>query len=221
VAEPRIKIAPSIASADQSRLRWAVEQAEEGGADLLHLDIEDGVFIPNLTFGPKTIHDLRPISEIPFDVHLEVQRPEDYLETVVTAGADIVTVQVEATRFPYRALQILRTLGVKAGLAFNAATPLDVASPILDAIDVIHLMTAEPNGASAQFIPSMLAKVQQARALIGKRSIELEVDGGVSFENAASLVKAGATILVAGRAIWGDQDPCGAIARLRTAASAG
>jgi ribulose-phosphate 3-epimerase len=110
-------------------------------------------------------------------------------------------------------------MGVKVGLAFNAATSLDVASPALDTLDVIHLMTAEPNGAGAYFMPSMLAKVRQARALIGERSIELEVDGGVSFENAASLVGAGATILVAGRAIWGDQDPSDAIERLREAAS--
>jgi ribulose-phosphate 3-epimerase len=219
VADAHIKIAPSIASADQSHLSWAVEQAEEGGADLLHFDLEDGVFIPNLTFGPKTIHDLRYTSELPFDVHLEVQRPEDYLEPVVAAGADIVTVQVEATRFPYRALQILRTMGVRAGLAFNAATSLDMANPVLDTLDVIHLMTAEPNGAGAHFMPSMLAKVRQARAMIGGRLIELEVDGGVSFENAPSLVEAGATILVIGRAIWGDQDPRMAIERLREAIS--
>jgi ribulose-phosphate 3-epimerase len=220
VAESSIKIAPSIASADQSRLGWAVEQATKGGADLLHFDLEDGVFIPNLTFGPTTIKHLRPLSNLPFDVHLEVERPEDYLEAVVEAGADVVTVQVEATRFPYRALTILRGLGARVGLAFNAATPLDVAAPVIDVLDVIHLMTAEPNGSGAAFIPAMIEKVKRAKELIGDYPVDIEVDGGVSPENVGELAKAGASILVAGRAIWGEPEPQQAIAALRQAASA-
>jgi ribulose-phosphate 3-epimerase len=215
VAEVKLKIAPSIASADQSRLGWAVEQANKGGADLIHFDIEDGVFIPNLTFGTKTIEHLRSNSDLPFDVHLEVQQPEDYLEAVVAAGADIVTVQVEATRFPYQALNTLRNLGVKAGLAFNAATMLDIARHVLDSLDVLHLMLAEPDGV---YMPALIEKVREANVLIGDRPIELEVDGGVSFENAALLAEAGATILVAGRAIWGTKEPESAIQRLREAA---
>lgn len=212
--ERPIKIAPSIASADQSHLSQAVAQAKEGGADLLHFDIEDGVFIPNLTFGPKTIEHLRSKSDLPFDVHLEVHRPEDYLEAVVAAGADIVTIQVESTRFPYQALNTLRSLGVKAGLAFNAETMLDIVRPALDSLDVIHLMMAEPDGV---YLPGLIQKVHEAKVLIGERPIELEVDGGVSFENAAVLVEAGATILVAGRAIWGTKEPLSAIQRLREA----
>ena len=211
-----MKIAPSIASADQSRLGWAIEQANKGGASLIHFDIEDGVFIPNLTFGPKTIEHLRSQSDLPFDVHLEVERPEDYLEDVVAAGADIVTVQVESTHFPYQAVNTLRNLGVKAGLAFNAATMLDIARPALDSLDVIHLMMAEPDGV---YIPDLIEKVREASVLIGDRPIELEVDGGVSLENAASLIDAGATILVAGRAIWGEKDPVQAISSLQVAAS--
>jgi ribulose-phosphate 3-epimerase len=211
-----VKIAPSIASADQSHLSQVVRQAEEGGADLLHFDIEDGVFIPNLTFGPKTIEHLRSKSDLPFDVHLEVHHPEDYLEAVVAAGADIVTVQVESTRFPYQALNILRNLGVRAGLAFNATTMLDIAQPALDTLDVIHLMMAEPDGV---YMPGLIEKVREADALIGDRPIEIQVDGGVSFENAALLVEAGATILVAGRAIWGTKEPVSAIQRLREAAA--
>jgi ribulose-phosphate 3-epimerase len=211
-----VKIAPSIASADQSHLSQVVRQAEEGGADLLHFDIEDGVFIPNLTFGPKTIEHLRSKSDLPFDVHLEVHHPEDYLEAVVAAGADIVTVQVESTRFPYQALNILRNLGVRAGLAFNATTILDIAQPALDSLDVIHLMMAEPDGV---YMPGLIEKVREADALIGDRPIEIQVDGGVSFENAALLVEAGATILVAGRAIWGTKEPVSAIQRLREAAA--
>jgi ribulose-phosphate 3-epimerase len=213
-----VKIAPSIASADQSRLGWAVEEAERGGADLIHLDIEDGVFIPNLTFGPTTIKHLRPLTSLPFDVHLEVDRPEAYLEEVVEAGANVVTVQVEATRYPYRALKILKNLGVKAGFAFVAATPVDILRPALDRLDIVHLMTAEPNGVGAEFIPGMLEKIRTVRSMIGDRSIEIEVDGGINHDNAHAVVQAGATILVAGRAIWGAESTAIGIQSLRQAA---
>jgi ribulose-phosphate 3-epimerase len=216
----KIRIAPSLASADQSRLGWAAETAERGGADLLHFDIEDGVFIPNLTFGPAVVRDVRRLTKLAFDVHLEVVDPERYLQPVVEAGANIVTIQVEATRFPYRALLLAKQLGVRAGLAFTAATSLDVLEPVLDELDVIHLMTAEPNGSGASFLPALLGKIRQARQRIGRRAIEIEVDGGISVENAARVVEAGATILVAGRAIWGVSDPAAAIGALRTAASA-
>lgn len=213
-----IKIAPSIASSDHSRLGWAVEQAEQAGADMLHFDIEDGVFIPNLTFGPTTVKHLRPLSSLPFDVHLEVIDPETHLKPVVDAGADIVTVQVEATRFPYRCIYLLQDLGVKAGLALNAATSPDVLEPILDELDVIHLMTAEPNGVTANFIPGMVEKVRRVRDLIAGRSIELEVDGGIQRENARLVVEAGATVLVAGRAIWGASSAEEGVRSLRMAA---
>jgi ribulose-phosphate 3-epimerase len=213
-----VKIAPSIASADQSRLGWAIQEAERSGADLIHLDIEDGVFIPNLTFGPTTIKHLRPLTSLPFDVHLEVDQPEVYLEQVVDAGADVVTVQVEALRYPYRALSILHSLGVKAGFAFVAATPVDVLIPVLDHIDIVHLMTAEPNGSGAAFIPGILEKIRSVKSMIGGRSIEIEVDGGINPENAGAVVEAGATILVAGRAVWGAANLTDGIQNLRKAA---
>ena len=216
----KIKIAPSLAAANQSRLGWAAQEAERGGADLLHFDLEDGVFIPNLTFGPATIRDLRPLTSLPFDVHLEVVDPESYLQAVVEAGANGVTLQVEATRYPYRVLHMAKSLGVKAGLAFAAATPLDVVGPVLDELDVIHLMTAEPNGSGAHFLPALLAKIREARQRIGQRPIEIEVDGGISVENAGRVVEAGATILVAGRAIWDTSDPVSAMEALRAAACA-
>ncbi len=212
-----VKIAPSIASADQANLRKAVEDADEGGADLIHFAIEDGVFIPNLSFGPMTIRNLRSFSSLPFDVHLQVSNPEQYLEHVIEAGADIVTLQVESTHFPYRAIYVLRQLGVKAGLAFTAASPLDMLPPILDHLDVVHLMTAEPNGSADHFIEGLLGKIQSARALIGSRNIEIEVDGGIGFQNAAEVVRAGASILVAGRAVWNEPDPRVAIVKLRLA----
>lgn len=216
-----IKIAPSIASADQSNLAQAVELVESAGADWLHFDIEDGVFIPNLSFGPKTIRDLRAHTSLPFDVHLEVDQPESLLRQVVEAGANIVTVQYESTRFPYRAISILKGMGVKAGLAFNAATAVEAIQPVLDELDVVLLMMAEPEGAGADFMPGLLGKIEQVRDACAGRAIEVEVDGGIHPGNAGRCVLAGATVLVAGRAIWGEREPAQAIARLRACALAG
>lgn len=213
-----IQIAPSIASADLACLSDSIVRAERSGADLIHLDVEDGVFIPSLTFGPTTIDALRPCSKLPFDVHLQVDNPERYLLQTVEAGADIITVHVEASAYPYRLLNMVRDLGARVGAAFLAATPLDLLPPVLDVVDVIHIMTAEPNGNFAHYLPGLEAKVEKARTLIGNRSIEIEVDGGVGPENAGALAAAGATILVAGRAIWGSPDPAQAIGRLRRAA---
>jgi ribulose-phosphate 3-epimerase len=213
-----VKIAPSIASADQSRLGWAVQEAEHAGADVIHLDVEDGVFIPNMTFGPTTIRHLRPLTDLPFDVHLEVVDPEAYLDEVVQAGADVVTDQVEATRYPFRVLYLLKELGVKAGLAYAAATPLGNLDAVLDTLDVIHIMTAEPNGSVAHFIPGVVPKIRQAADLVAGRPIEIEVDGGINQDNARMVVEAGATVLVAGRAIWGAPTAEEGIRGLRSAA---
>jgi ribulose-phosphate 3-epimerase len=214
-----IRIAPSIASADQSNLAWAVQTADQAGADLIHFDIEDGVFIPNLTFGTKTVRQLRRFSEKPFDVHLQVEDPERYFKPMISAGADVITFQVEATRFPYRAIYMLNEARVECGLALNAATRPDVIAPVLENINVVHLMTAEPDGAHADFIPGILAKIQKVRELIGPRAIEIEVDGGIKPENVGEIVAAGATILVAGRAIWGASSVEEGIAALSKAAS--
>lgn len=212
-----IKIATSLAAADLSRLGWAVQEAERGGADLIHLDLEDGVFYPNLTFGPATICALRPYTRLPFDVHLEVANPEQYLPDLVQAGADVITFQVEATHFPYRLLYRIKRLGVKAGLALTAATPLDLLRPVLDDLDIIQLMATEPDGDAAAFIHGVLDKVRRAREMIAERSIEIEVDGDIRPENARSVVAAGATILVAGRAIWREADAATGIRKLREA----
>jgi ribulose-phosphate 3-epimerase len=216
-----IKIAPSIASANQSNLSKAIELAEAGGADLLHFDLEDGVFIPNLSFGPGTIRDLRPLCRLPFDVHLEVHAPEAYLEEVVEAGADIVTFQFESTRFPYRALGLLKKMGVRSGLAFNAATPVEGILPVLDELDVVHIMTAEPAGAGADFMVGMLEKIERARELCADLPIDIEVDGGINTMNIGRAAHAGATVFVAGRAIWSAGNPALAISELRAAARAG
>jgi ribulose-phosphate 3-epimerase len=147
-----------------------------------------------------------------------VDRPEEYLQSVVEAGADSVTVHFEASRYPYRLLTMLKDMGVKAGLAFNAATPVEGIIPALDALDLVHLMTAEPAGAGSEFMPEMLAKIAKAHDLCAGRSIEIEVDGGINSRNIAPAAKAGATIFVVGRAVWDASNPVQAISELRATA---
>jgi ribulose-phosphate 3-epimerase len=211
----RITIAPSIAAADQSRLGWAVKVAARAGADLIHLDIEDGVFIPNITFGPAMVRALRPYTDLPFDVHVELAHPEPYLEELAIAGASILTVHAEACPYLHRTVRLIRSLGLTAGVAFNAATPLDALYSVLDEIEVIHLMTADPDCAGVRFIPAMLDKVRQAARMVGDRQIAIEVDGGINRENARQVVQAGATVLVVGRSVWSYGSPTHAIAELR------
>jgi ribulose-phosphate 3-epimerase len=214
----RIKIAPSIAAADQSRLGCAVRSAARAGADLIHLDIEDGVFIPNITFGPAMVRALRPHTDLPFDVHVELAHPEPYLEDLAIAGANQLTVHVEACPYLHRTVRAICSLGLTAGVAFNAVTPLDALHSVLDEIAVIHLMTADPDVGGARFIPALLEKVQQAARMIGDRPIAIEVDGGINQENARQVVRAGASILVVGRAMWAANSPTRALAKLRALA---
>jgi ribulose-phosphate 3-epimerase len=213
-----IKISPSIASADQSDLRRAIEIAERGGADFMHLDIEDGVFIPNLTFGPKTVRDLRPWTHTPFDVHLQVADPGAYLMDVVKAGANRICFQLEASDAPNHLLGEIKANHIQAGLALLAGTPLDLFEAAIDRIDFVHLMTNDPASGSDELIPEIVDKIRRARTLIGDRPIEIEVDGGINIENAAIVVAAGARVLVAGRAIWDPPAPAEAIEKLRAAA---
>jgi ribulose-phosphate 3-epimerase len=203
----RILLAPSIASADQSNLLQVVELAETGGADLLHFDLEDGVFLPNITFGPKTVRSLRSRSDLPFDVHVELADPEAFLPEIVEAGADVITVHSEACPYPHRTLKLVQSFGVKVGIAYNAGTPIDSLPFILDQIDVVHLMTSDPDMNESTFMPSTIDKIKKARDLIGTREIQIEVDGGINLENARQLFEAGASILVVGRAIWQSDDP--------------
>lgn len=212
-----IKISPSIAAADQSDLRWALKSAEDGGADLIHLDIEDGIFIPNLTFGPKTVTDLRPLTQLPFDVHLQVMNPEAYADQIVQAGADQVSFQVEATEAPYELLAYLKGHNIQVGLAFLVKTPLDLLEPLIDRVDFVHLMTNDPNTGSDEFIPKIMDKITEAREMIRDHTVKIEVDGGINSGNVMAVVQAGANVLVAGRAIWNSTDPAKAVANLRSA----
>ena len=216
-----IKIAPSILSADFSRLGEEVRRAEEAGADIIHLDIMDGHFVPNLTFGPIIVKAIRDYTKLPFYVHLMVERPEDYIESVIEAGGDLVIVHVEACIHLQKILSMIRDLGARSGVALNPATPLTTIEYVLDDLDLILIMSVNPGFGGQEFIPSVLPKIKRARRRVVKRGLEMEiaVDGGVNVETAPKIVEAGADVLVAGTAVFGKPDLKKAIQDLREAAS--
>jgi len=215
-----IKIAPSILSADFSRLGDEVRRAEEAGADIIHLDIMDGHFVPNLTFGPIIVKAIRNHTKLPFHVHLMVEKPEDYIERVVEAGGDLVIVHVEACTHLQRVLSMIRDLGAGSGVALNPATPLTTIEYVLDDLDLILIMSVNPGFGGQDFIPSVLPKIRRARRRVMRRGLEIEiaVDGGVNVETAPKIVEAGADVLVAGTAVFGKPDLKKAIQELREAA---
>ncbi len=217
---PSIKIAPSILSADFSKLGDEVRRAEEAGADIIHLDIMDGHFVPNLTFGPIIVKAIRSYTKLPFYVHLMVEKPEDYIESVIEAGGDLVIVHVEACTHLQRVLSMIRDLGARSGVALNPATPLTTIEYVLDDLDLILIMSVNPGFGGQDFIPSVLPKIKRARRRVMKRGLEIEiaVDGGVNVETAPKIVEAGADVLVAGTAVFGKPDLKKAIQELREAA---
>ena len=200
-----IKIAPSILSADFSRLAEQIEQIEKGGADIVHLDVMDGHFVPNITFGPPVIKKLRNITKLPFDVHLMIEKPERYIEEFAKAGADIITVHQEASTHLHRTIQQIKACGVKAGVALNPSTSLDTIKYILNDVDMVLIMTVNPGFGGQSFIEQMGEKIFNLRKLIDGigLNIDIEVDGGVKLDNIKEVIRYGATIAVAGSAIFG------------------
>ncbi len=199
-----LKIAPSILAADFGRLADEVAAVEAGGADWIHIDVMDGHFVPNITVGPLIVKAIRRVTKLPLDVHLMITNPDDYLSEFRDAGADILTVHRETCPHLHRTVQAIKDLGAKAGVALNPATDLGSLDEILPDLDLLLIMSVNPGFGGQSFIPSVMAKIQKARDLIDDNSlqIELEVDGGISPDNAAAVVHAGATILVAGSAIF-------------------
>ena len=214
-----IKIAPSILSADFGRLGEEIAAVEQAGADLIHVDVMDGRFVPNITIGPAVVEAARRATELPLDVHLMIVEPERHLEAFARAGADFLVVHAEASVHLHRTLQMIRDLGVKAGVSFNPATPTGSLEPVIDLVDMVLIMSVNPGFGGQKFIPAALPKITAVRELVraSGREILVEVDGGVGPTTAGDVKRAGADVLVAGSAVYGTDDYGAAIRAIREA----
>lgn len=202
------KISPSILSANFGSLKEEILKLEKGGADYIHLDVMDGIYVPNITFGVPVIKKLRDITEIPFDVHLMIDKPERYIKDFVEAGADIITVHQESTIHLHRTIEEIKSYGIKAGVALNPSTPLENIEYVLDDIDMVLIMTVNPGFGGQKFISSMERKIRSLRAIIDERKLDIliEVDGGIKLDNAKEVIDYGVDILVVGSGIFGAED---------------
>ena len=217
-----VQIAPSLLSADFAALGEAIAKAERGGADLIHVDVMDGHFVPNITMGPPVVKSLKRVSRLPLDVHLMIEQPDRFIEAFVAAGAASVTVHVEAVVHLHRTVQFIKSLGAKAGVALNPATPVTALEQIAGDLDYVLVMTVNPGFGGQTFIPRSESKVRAVRALLDREGSRapIEVDGGIDVTTAPRIVAAGADVLVAGNAVFGSPDPERAIRDLRAAATA-
>jgi ribulose-phosphate 3-epimerase len=215
-----IKLAPSILSADFARLGEQIEEAERAGADYVHVDVMDGHFVPNITIGPAVVASIRRVTSLPLDVHLMIEHPERYISDFANAGADIITVHVEATPHLQATIRSIKELGARAGVSLNPPTPVVAVEEFLRHVDLVLVMSVNPGFGGQSFIPETLPKIAAVRRLLDDRGLaaELEVDGGINADNAPEVVKAGATVLVAGNSIFRAKEGIsGAIRRLREA----
>ncbi|MGI5907934.1 MAG: ribulose-phosphate 3-epimerase [Christensenellales bacterium] len=213
-----IKIAPSILSADFAAMGEAVEQLGRWGADYVHCDVMDGLYVPNITFGQGMVAALKQRTDLPLDVHLMVEAPERHIDSFIDAGADILTFHVEACRHPHRGLQAIRNRKAKSGIVLNPGTPVQALDYLYEEADMILFMSVNPGFGGQAFIPSVIDKIEKAANEIARRNlrVDIEVDGGVNAKNARRLIDAGANVLVAGSAVFLSEDPAKTIEALRS-----
>lgn len=202
------KIAPSILSADFSRLGEETLLVENSGADLIHIDVMDGHFVPNITIGPAIVSSLRKVTDLPFDVHLMIENPEKFIEAFAAAGSDMITVHVEAADHLHRTVALIKERGIKAGVSLNPATPLSMIEQVIEDVDMLLVMTVNPGFGGQKFIENMLPKIKKARDVINSIApgVLLEVDGGVTLDNIKPIADAGTDIFVAGSSVFGSAD---------------
>ena len=211
------KIAPSILSADFTKLGEEITAVEEAGADYIHIDVMDGHFVPNITVGPMIVKAAKKVTNLPLDVHLMIENPERYIDDFVSAGSDIITVHVETSTHLHRLLGVIRDAGIKAGTALNPATPLSSIQHVLHAMDMVVVMTVNPGFGGQSFIPEVLPKIEELTRIKDQKGMEIdiEVDGGINVENIAQVARAGVNVFVAGNAVFGSPNYAETIALMK------
>ncbi|RUL55849.1 MULTISPECIES: ribulose-phosphate 3-epimerase [Lysinibacillus] len=214
-----IKIAPSILSANFAKLGEEVKEVEAAGAELIHIDVMDGHFVPNITMGPIVVEALRPITDLPLDVHLMIENPDAYIEQFAKAGADLISVHVEACRHLHRTIQLIRSFGVKPGVVLNPHTPIESIQHILEDVDFVLFMTVNPGFGGQKFIESVVPKIAALSKIIKERNlnVEIEIDGGITAQTIGVCAKAGATMFVAGSAIYNQENRANALQQIKAA----
>nr|WP_068983195.1 ribulose-phosphate 3-epimerase [Lysinibacillus xylanilyticus] len=217
-----IQIAPSILAANFAKLGEEVKEVEKAGAQLIHIDVMDGHFVPNISFGSIALDAIRPLTDLPLDVHLMIENPDQYIEQFAKAGADYITVHVEACRHLHRTIQLIRSYGVKPGVVLNPHTPIESIQHVLEDIDMVLFMTVNPGFGGQKFIHSVVPKIEALAAIIKERNLDIaiEIDGGINAETIIPCAKAGATIFVAGSAIYNKEDRTAALQEILAAGEA-